>query len=56
MITDSAAQTVCEVKFKDMFPTSLSNLDFDSTSDEAEIVTATCTFSYAYYDIVRGGD
>lgn len=40
------------VKFRGMFPTSLSTIDFDSTMKDVQYVTATVSFKYALYDIV----
>ena len=40
-----------EVVFTDMFPTSLSTLDFDSTVDDNNFLTANVSFQYTYYEI-----
>lgn len=41
-----------EVKFKSLFPISLSALDFDSTTADNEYFTADVTFKYLMYNIV----
>jgi hypothetical protein len=40
------------VKFRGMFPTSLSTIDFDSTMTDVQYVTATVSFKYTLYDIL----
>jgi len=46
-----------QVKFKSMFPTYLSSLDFNATSTDTEYFTADVTFKYLIYNIVdRNGD
>ena len=39
-----------EVKFKDMFPTSLSSLDYTQESTDVEYFKATASFRYMYYE------
>lgn len=39
-----------EIQFKDVFPTSLSGLEFDTTSG-IEYLTAEVTFKYTYFEI-----
>ena len=39
------------VKFKDMFPTSLSDIEFDATDTDIQYFTSTATFKYGTYDI-----
>ena len=40
-----------KVKFKDLFPYSLSALDFDATSEDYQYFTAEVSFKYTIYDI-----
>ena len=40
-----------KVKFLDMFPTSLSDLDFDATDSDIDYLTASVTFKYTIYNI-----
>ena len=40
-----------DVVFKDLFPTSLSTLDFDVTMGDNEYFTATATFQYTLYEV-----
>jgi len=40
------------VKFKDLFPISLSSIDFDSTVTDINYFTAQVTFKYTIYDIL----
>ena len=39
------------VKFKDMFPYSLSDIQFDATATDVEYLTAEVTFKYSVYNI-----
>ena len=46
-----------QVKFRSMFPTYLSPLEFNATSTDTEYFTADVTFKYLMYNIVdRNGD
>lgn len=50
-ILGSAKQTVMEVQFKDMHPTSLSELEFDSTEASINYISATATFAYRTFSL-----
>ena len=39
-----------EVKFKDMFPTNLSGLDYSQELTDVEYFKATASFRYLYYE------
>jgi len=51
IITNSVYKPKFRVVFYDIFPTSLSGIDFDSTGSENEPVIATATFAYTHYRI-----
>lgn len=53
-ILDSNYNTNAIVKFKDLFPVSLTSLDFDSTQTDIQYFTAEATFKYTIYDITTG--
>lgn len=40
-----------DIQFIDLFPTSISTLDFDVTVSETNYFTATVSFEYTYYEI-----
>ena len=40
------------VKFRDMFPYSLTSLNFDATDADTEYFTAEVSFKYTIYDIL----
>lgn len=40
------------VSFKDLFPTSLSDVSLRTTDSSIEVITATVSFRYTYYDII----
>ena len=44
-----------EVKFKDMFPTSLSALDYSQELTDVEYFKASATFRYMYYEFETSG-
>ena len=45
-----------KVKFLDMFPVSLSDLDFDATDSDIDYLTADVTFKYTIYNITDLND
>lgn len=51
-IYNSNYNIIAQVHFKDMFPVSLSTIDFDATPDDINYVTAEVIFKYSIYDIV----
>jgi hypothetical protein len=42
-----------EFQFKDAFPTTISQLDLGSTSTDVDYVSATATFRYRVYEIIK---
>jgi hypothetical protein len=50
-ILDSSYNTSAIVKFKDLFPISLSSLEFDSTLTDVQYFTADVVFKYTIYNI-----
>jgi hypothetical protein len=53
VIYNSNFQPTTVVKFQGMFPTSLSEIDFDATSPDIQYAVATVTFKYALYKITN---
>jgi hypothetical protein len=53
-ILDSNYNTNAIVKFKDLFPTSLTSLEFDSTQTDIQYFTAEVSFKYTVYNITTG--
>jgi hypothetical protein len=51
LIYNSNFQPSTLVKFQGMFPTSLSDIDFDATQTDVQYAVATVTFKYALYKI-----
>lgn len=45
-----------KVNFKDLFPVSLSSIQFDSTDTDVKYATADVVFKYTIYDIMRVSD
>jgi hypothetical protein len=52
LILNSNFNEIVDVKFKDLFPISLSSLDFDATQTDTNYFTAEVTFKYTIYDIL----
>ena len=48
-ILNSNYREVAQVKFIDLFPTSLTSLDFDATNTDVQYFTAEATFKYTLY-------
>lgn len=42
-----------QIKFVDCFPTSLTGIEFNTENNADNIIYATATFKYSYYNIVR---
>lgn len=51
-ILNSNYRPTANVKFKDLFPVSLTSLEFDSTLTDIQYFTAEATFKYTVYNIV----
>ena len=51
-ILNSNYRTSAVVKFNDLFPTSLSSLEFDTSVTDIQYFTADATFKYTVYSIV----
>ena len=51
-ILNSNYRDVAIVKFSNMFPTSLTSLEFEATDNDVNYFTAEVTFKYTIYDIV----
>ena len=51
-ILNSNFKDVAIVKFKDIFPYSLSSLEFDATATDVQYFTAEASFKYTVYNIV----
>jgi hypothetical protein len=51
-ILNSNYRSTATVKFRDLFPVSLSSLEFDATPAEIVYFTAQVTFKYTIYDIL----
>lgn len=52
-ITDSNNNVNIEVRFKDLFPTSLEAIQFDITDTTMPYLTASASFAFSYYEIVK---
>jgi hypothetical protein len=51
-ILNSNYRAVASVKFRDLFPVSLTSLEFDSTLTDIQYLTADVAFKYTIYDIL----
>lgn len=53
VILSSASNPIMTVNFTDVFPTSLSDLTFDSRGSTVDYIECTANFSYRKYELVR---
>ena len=51
-ILNSNYNTISQIKFWDLYPTSLSTLEFTATDTDINYLTANVTFNYLYYQIL----
>jgi hypothetical protein len=51
-IYNSNFNEIARIDFKDVFPVSLSTVQFDATAEDIDYVTAEVTFKYSIYNIV----
>jgi len=51
-ILNSNYNTIAQIKFWDLYPTSLSTLEFTATDTDINYLTANVTFSFLYYQIL----
>lgn len=51
-ILNSNYNTIAQIKFWDIYPTSLSSLDFTATDTDVNYFTASATFNYLYMQIL----
>ena len=50
-ILNSNYREIAKVKFSDLFPVSLTSLDFDATNTDVQYFTAQATFKYTIYNL-----
>ena len=51
-ILNSNYKTTAIVKFKDLFPTTLTSLEFNATANDIQYFTAEASFKYTVYNIL----
>jgi hypothetical protein len=51
-ILNSNYRSIATIKFRDLFPVSLSSLEFDATPTDVVYLSAQVTFKYTIYDIL----
>lgn len=52
-VTTNASNPNLKVNFKNIFPISLSSIVFTTVTDDSSYKTASATFAYSYYEIVK---
>jgi hypothetical protein len=52
VIFNSSMNAIARVNFKDMFPTDLTQLEFDAQNTDINYIVAEATFKYTVFDIV----
>jgi hypothetical protein len=53
IISNGLKQPNYDITFYEAFPISISSLDFETTDNDVDYITATTTFKYAYYTITK---
>jgi hypothetical protein len=53
LVLSSTKMPNYEIVYADSFPTRLSELEFNSTDDSVNYITASATFKYTYYNIIN---
>ena len=51
LILNSQYRPILTVKYKNVYPTFLSGIDFDSSVTDSDTVIATATFAYTHYEV-----
>jgi hypothetical protein len=51
LILNSQYRPILTVKYRNVYPTFLSGIDFDSSVTDSETVIATATFAYTHYEV-----
>lgn len=51
LVLNSAYRPLLCFKFKNVYPTFLSGIDFDSSAQDTETIIANATFSYTHYEV-----
>jgi hypothetical protein len=51
LVLNSAYRPYMVIKYKNLYPTFLSGIEFDSSTADTDTVIATATFSYTHYEI-----
>jgi hypothetical protein len=52
VILNSNYREIAQIRFKDLYPYSLTPIDFDATANDIQYFTAEATFKYTVYNIV----
>jgi len=52
-ILNSNYREIAKVRFRDLFPTSLTSLEFNATDTDINYFTAQVSFKYTIYDIIK---
>ena len=55
-ILNSNYNPIARIKFWDLFPTSLTSLEFNATDTDINYFTASATFQYTYYQILNSNN
>ena len=55
IVLNSARNPNYEFVFRSAFPTDLSSIDFDTTDNDVDYVSASATFKYMLFDIEKIG-
>lgn len=51
LVLNSQYRPILTVKYRNVYPTFLSGIDFDSSTTDTDVVIATATFAYTHYEV-----
>lgn len=51
LVLNSAYRPIITIKYKNIYPTFISSVDFDSSLPDTDPIIATATFSYTHYEV-----
>jgi hypothetical protein len=51
LVLNSQYRPILSVKYKNVYPTFVSGIDFDSSTTDTDVVIATASFAYTHYEI-----
>jgi hypothetical protein len=51
LVLNSQYRPILSVKYKNVYPTFVSGIEFDSSTTDTDVIIATASFAYTHYEI-----